>query len=45
MTNENNIHVLVFFFNYVKSEAILIKDKKKGTHPDMYYFKIAIHLD
>lgn len=29
MTNENNIHVLVFFFNYVKSEAILIKDKKK----------------
>lgn len=33
-----------FFFNYVKSEAILIKDKK-GIHPDMYYFKIAIHLD
>lgn len=29
MTNENNIHVLGFFFNYVKSEAILIKDKEK----------------
>lgn len=32
MTNENNIHVLVFFFNYVKSEAILIKDKKKKEY-------------